>query len=86
MARSITIEAAAREMAVSPDTVRALLRRGELRGHRVGRAIRVYAESLGDFQRRHELTPPPQPTRRAKRTSAGHQEAMAALKGLGIDS
>lgn len=85
MARSVPLSQAADEMAVCQDTVRRLLDRGELRGHRVGAAIRVFAESLDDYQRRHEVTPRlkamARPQRRANR---GHQRAMQDLERLGI--
>lgn len=85
MARSVPLSQAAEEMAVCQGTVRRLLYCGELRGHRVGASVRIFIESLEDYQRRHEVTPRPQavvnPLRRANR---GHQRALQDLQRLGI--
>ena len=84
MARSMTIERAAEEMAVSQDTVRTLLERGELRGHRVGRVIRVYEESVEDYQGRNEYKPKVTlKTPRPKAASRRHKAAMEALRKVG---
>lgn len=88
MARAIPIAEAAAEIGVSPRTVRGLLERGEIRGHRVGRAVRVYLESLEDYQRRNEITPrapaPDGPKRPGRRKSPRSGEAMQKLARLGI--
>lgn len=85
MARSVPLAAAAEEMAVCPETVRRLLALGELRGHRVGVMIRVFADSVEDYQRRHELTPEPRATARPqRRVGRGHQRALQDLERLGI--
>lgn len=84
MAQSITLEEAASEMSVSPETIRKLLGRGELRGHRVGRAIRVYQESVEDYQRRHEIVPKSEAKpRRARKMMSAHQRAEEQLRKLG---
>ena len=72
-------------MDVSEAHVRRLLSRGDLRGHRVGRVIRVYAESIDDFQRRNEYHPAPAPRAQAHRgqhKSEALRSAEAALKRL----
>ena len=85
MARSIPLSQAADEMTVSPDTVRRLLDRGELAGHRVGRDLRVFVDSVDDYQRRHLITPrtaaPPKPS---KRPNKGHLRALQDLERLGV--
>jgi excisionase family DNA binding protein len=86
--RSVSITKAAEEMDVSEAHVRRLLSRGDLRGHRVGRAVRVYAESIEDFQRRNEIGPDrvePEPrasTRTGARKSASLQAAEVTLNRL----
>jgi excisionase family DNA binding protein len=55
--RSVSITKAAEEMDVSEAHIRRLLSRGDLRGHRVGRVVRIYIESIEDFQRRNEYQP-----------------------------
>ena len=83
MTRSVCIQEAADEMSVSMDTVRNLLDRGMLRGHRVGRALRVYHESLEDYQRRNEIEPKGAAPRRVRKKSPEHLQASDYLSKLG---
>jgi excisionase family DNA binding protein len=83
--RSVSIAKAAEEMDVSEAHVRRLLSRGDLRGHRVGRAVRIYAESIEDFQRRNEYLSAPVARvkpRSGQRKSEAFRVAEQALKRL----
>jgi excisionase family DNA binding protein len=57
---AVTVAVAARRLGCDPSTVRKLLNRGELTGHRVGsglepRGIRVHAESIRAYKHRHAI-------------------------------
>ncbi len=57
---SVTIAVAARRLGCDPSTVRVLLRRGELTGHRVGkgaepRGIRVHTASVRNYKLRYAI-------------------------------
>lgn len=84
--RSIPISEAAREMSVSETWVRRALHRGALRGHKAGRAVRVFVESIEEYQRGNQIGTGPanEATKpRAKRpVTARHQRAVAALENL----
>lgn len=71
---------------VDISTVYKLLKKGELAGHRVGSDIRVFADSVVDFQNRTamsvERSIPMKPVRRNTQT-AGHKQAMDTLRKLG---
>ena len=45
----------AKRLRVSPPTVRAMLARGDLRGHRVGAHIRIDAESVEEYLERRRI-------------------------------
>ena len=49
---ALRIGAAARRLAVSPMTIRRLLASGQLKRVRVGRSVRVLAESVDDLAKR----------------------------------
>ena len=85
MARSVTIQEAAEEMSVCMDKVRDLIDEGELKGHRVGRAVRVYLDSISDYQRRNEIAPRTIATpKRTRKIATAHLQAMDELTRLGI--
>ena len=42
----VPIRLAARQLSVSPDTVRRLIRRGELRSVRIGKSVRIPSDDL----------------------------------------
>jgi len=42
----VTVEEAAQALAVSRDTIRRMIRRGELDARKIGKSVRVTAESL----------------------------------------
>ncbi|MBR2813438.1 MAG: helix-turn-helix domain-containing protein [Reyranella sp.] len=93
---SITVDRAAIMLGCDPSTVRKLLRRQQLTGHRVGlgdqpNGVRVHLESVRAYKRRHaiggdpELPKPPQPPRPPKRAEgADYREALAYLKAAGV--
>ena len=51
--RLVTIEEAARRLSLSRSHVYRLVERGELRGVRFGRSVRVYEDAIDDFIRDH---------------------------------
>jgi excisionase family DNA binding protein len=57
----LTVRAAAEKLAVSPSMVRALLRRGELPGVRVGRLVRIAPERLDRFLAANTIVPAAKP-------------------------
>jgi excisionase family DNA binding protein len=95
---SITVNDAARRLCCDHTTVRALLRAGELSGHRVGKAktpggVRVKLWSVIEYEERNAIGgQPPEaandaPARRPRRRdpNPAHGEAMAYLRSIGID-
>lgn len=83
--RSISVADAAAEMGVSESLIRSLLYRGEITGYRAGRAVRVFVESIEDYQRRraYSAAPPAIPPRKkALRKSTGYTDALRRLNHL----
>lgn len=61
-----TVDDAAEALSLHPDQVRRLVRRGELVGYRLGRAVRIDADSVRAYLARcrihvPQLVPPPVP-------------------------
>lgn len=59
---SVTVAEAARRLGCATSTVRELLERGDLTGHRIGkgdnpRGVRVHAQSVRRYKLRHTLGP-----------------------------
>lgn len=59
---SVTVAEAARRLGCATSTVRELLERGDLTGHRIGkgdnpRGVRVHARSVRHYKLRHTLGP-----------------------------
>lgn len=89
---SVTVAEAARRLGCDDATVRALIRQGELTGHRIGkcanpRGIRVHAESVRDYKRRNAIggTPANDAGRRrvtVHNTSARDAERRLRARGL----
>lgn len=89
---SVTVAEAARRLGCDEATVRALLRKGDLGGHRVGkcdtpRGIRVHASTIRDYKRRNAIgaTPANDAGRPKKRrqSNSGHLEAERWLRANG---
>jgi hypothetical protein len=72
-AAGLTVREVARRYRISPDKVRALISRGELRAVNTAAALCarprlvVTAEALADFEQRRAAGPPPQAPRRRRR-------------------
>jgi excisionase family DNA binding protein len=93
---SITVDQAARLLGCDPSTVRRMLKRRRLTGHRVGlgdepNAVRVHLASVRAYKRRHEIGGDPEVPKPAKpaRTpkaadGAEYREALAYLKAAGV--
>jgi excisionase family DNA binding protein len=86
------VRLAAEALGCDPSTVRALLRSGELHGHRVGRGarprgVRVFSDSVIAYQDRHLIkvrtAPNPQPRRVSRSLSLPHRLALERLRVLG---
>lgn len=83
--RSISVAETAGEMGVSETLVRSLLQKGELSGYRAGRVIRVFTESVEDYQRRRAINPEEQakPVRKkTERKSSSYWKAVRTLDSL----
>jgi hypothetical protein len=93
---SVTVAVASRRLGCDPTTVRALLRCGELVGHRVGKGkdpkgVRVHLASIHDYIARYSFGGEPmnykadvQPSPRRRQRSAVHDAEMAELQAMGI--
>lgn len=89
---SARVRTVAKLMEEDDSEVRRMVARGDLEAHRKGkRGIRIYLDSVADFQRRRELAPVGShrlaafdtgPERAI--TNAGHRAAMASLRKDGI--
>lgn len=86
MRRSIKIKTAAKVLDCNETTVRRLLSRGYLEGHKIGRDVRVFADSIDDYRNRNRVTTHPIETNNSFQycNSASHRQAMANLKKRGI--
>jgi hypothetical protein len=91
---SVSVGVAARSLGCDPSTVRALLKTGQLSGHRVGKGarpggIRVHEESIQAYKRRHAIgaeppdEEPPERQQRLHGHNSAHREAMKRLRELG---
>lgn len=83
-ARSLTVAAASKLLDCDPSQVRKMLRRGDLDGYRLGkRGVRVLAESITAYQRRHSLVPTATPEKKPRGASPSRRAAAARLRELG---
>jgi excisionase family DNA binding protein len=87
--RSIRVRTAAVILDCDETQIRALLRSGQVEGHRIGtRGVRVYLDSLDAYRERRAIVPAVadnmERKRGAVRQSAAHREAMAQAKEWGI--
>jgi hypothetical protein len=91
---SVSVRLAARSLGCDPSTVRALLRTGQLSGHKVGKGtrpggVRVHEASIRAYKRRHAIggqdlgEEPPERQERPQGHNPAHREAMARLRELG---
>jgi excisionase family DNA binding protein len=90
---SVTVAEAAGRLGCAGSTVRALLQRGELSGHRVGkgakpRGVRAHAEAIRRYKARHAIGATPAvveaPTSRRISRSPAAAKAQRRLRELGI--
>jgi len=78
----------------SPSQIRRMLARGDLEGHRTGkRGVRIYLDSVADWQAGHALGKPQKAVQKpdgkakapmSRATRAAHGHAMASLQALGL--
>jgi hypothetical protein len=91
---SVSVRVAALSLGCDPSTVRALLRTGQLSGHKVGKGarpggVRVHEVSIRAYKRRHAIggqdpdEESPEPQERSRGHNPAHREAMARLRELG---
>jgi hypothetical protein len=91
---SVSVRVAALSLGCDPSTVRALLRTGQLSGHKVGKGarpggVRVHEASIRAYKRRHAIggqDPAEEPPARQEGPQGhnpAHREAMARLRELG---
>lgn len=88
--RSVRVAKVAEALDIDQSTVRRLLDRGDLEGHKVGRGIRIYVDSVQAYQEGKRVAPPkPEgaPERKPRRKvepSAELEEALAYMRSLGL--
>lgn len=87
--QAVRIKTAAELLDCEETIIRRLLRKGELRGFKLGRGVRVLVQSIEDYQQRQALPlpdepPPPKPRRQTRRETIEQQKAMEFLRSLGI--
>lgn len=83
--RSLSLAEVADRLAVSIQTVRSLISRGQLHAYRVGRQIRVDPDCLDQFTVATAVRPLPADTRpKLAGRSRNHMRAIAALLDLGV--
>lgn len=87
--QAVRIKTAAELLDCEETIIRRLLKKGELRGFKLGRGVRVLVQSIEDYQQRQALPlpdepPPPKPRRTTRRETIEQQKAMEYLRSLGI--
>lgn len=87
--QAVRIKTAAELLDCEETIIRRLLRKGELRGFKLGRAVRVLLQSIEDYQQRQSLSPPqeplpPKPRQKAWRDTIEQQKAMEFLRKAGV--
>ena len=88
--RSVRVAKVAEALDIDQSTVRRLLDRGDLEGHKVGRGVRIYVDSVQAYQEEKRIAPPKPkeaPERKARRKaepSAELEEALAYMRSLGL--
>lgn len=94
---SCTVQEAAALLSMPRCEIYEAVHGGELRGHRIGkRGIRIYLRSIAEYQRSRTIVPvkrsgkpesrPDSPPPKPAPPPAGHREALAFLKQLGVVS
>lgn len=86
--RSVSVRTAAIVLDVDDSTIRKLVKKCELEGHRVGsRGIRIYERSIAAYRAARAIggapAAPSSPPKRQPQ-SAAHREALATLRQMGI--
>lgn len=82
--RSLTVRQAAELLAASESWVRRALETGLLKGHKLGRGVRVHYWSVQDYKRGQAIgAKAPAPAPRAG-PGARYRESMATLRRLGV--
>ena len=89
---SARVRTIAKLMEEDEGEIRRMVARGELEAHRKGkRGIRIYLDSVADFQQRRQMVPvasygvAPGPTKPQRQiTHAAHRAAMESLREDGI--
>lgn len=87
MNKLLTKEQAAHFLAVHPDTIRNLIRRGELPVTRIGRAVRVSQESLNSYVKQNTTQEKQEYKKchtkeKGRRTGGYHSDQIATAKKL----
>jgi excisionase family DNA binding protein len=87
--QAVRIKTAAELLDCEETIIRRLLRKGELRGFKLGRGVRVLVQSIEDYQQRQALPipepPVPKPVRRkSRRDTIEHERAIAYLRSIGL--
>ena len=85
----LTPKEVADELKVSDDSVRRLVKRGELPANRVGKLIRISSQSLHEWLRRHEINRPegeqPQRHAGANAPAAAHRAPLTFVRRPAAD-
>jgi excisionase family DNA binding protein len=89
---AVTVRRAGEILGCGDTTVRALLRAGELEGHRVGKSgtpngVRIELQSVLDYKARHATGGEALPVERRRRrheSTPSYREALARAKALGL--
>lgn len=88
--RSVRVAKVAEALDIDQSTVRRLLDRGDLEGHKVGRGVRIYVDSVQAYQEEKRIAPPKPkeaPERKLRRKaepSAELEEALVYARKMGL--
>ena len=84
----LKIQAVAKIMDVSADTIRRLIKRGKLKAVKVGKNVRVCRWSIDEYMRTNEIEPENQTEEKTPRhrtsNGAGYRAALKKAQELGI--
>ncbi|MCP4393100.1 MAG: helix-turn-helix domain-containing protein [Alphaproteobacteria bacterium] len=86
MLEAISVKKAAKIMDVSTDSIRKRIRNGDIRAYKDGSNIRIYTDSIAQYQRSNEIKPKEEIKLIKKKKTKHHQLSMKKLEKMGFSA